>query len=409
MNKNNQIIFISEIGINHNGSIKTAKKLISQSKKLNCDYVKFQVRNLKKIYHPNFLKNPSNAEHANQYIYNEIKKTNLNQKKYLNLFKFSKRKKIKVMVTPFDLKSLNICKSKYVDAIKIGSPDFDNIQLIINAIKLKKPLFLSTGMAEEKDIDAIKKILKKHNIFKVPIVIFHCVSSYPPNEDEINLKYIKILDKKFSNYTIGYSGHERGYLPSLISIYFGARVIERHLTLDKNSKGPDHNSSLTSNEFRKLIANSKLIINQLSHKKTSQEKFLKQFKLSSAKKSIGESIKDVSLNSKFNKKVLGKSAIYKKNYKKNKIIKIDDLKFVSPAKGLSGLEFNKINKKLIKNVNKNEYLSKKDFIRFSNRKFDTNKIIIPNKKWGLIGRLGDYEQFIDEKADLIEIHLTWRE
>ena len=409
MNKNNQIIFISEIGINHNGSIKTAKKLISQSKKLNCDYVKFQVRNLKKIYHPNFLKNPSNAEHANQYIYNEIKKTNLNQKKYLNLFKFSKRKKIKVMVTPFDLKSLNICKSKYVDAIKIGSPDFDNIQLIINAIKLKKPLFLSTGMAEEKDIDAIKKILKKHNIFKVPIVIFHCVSSYPPNEDEINLKYIKILDNKFSNYTIGYSGHERGYLPSLISIYFGARVIERHLTLDKNSKGPDHNSSLTSNEFRKLIANSKLIINQLSHKKTSQEKFLKQFKLSSAKKSIGESIKAVSLNSKFNKKVLGKSAIYKKNYKKNKIIKIDDLKFVSPAKGLSGLEFNKINKKLIKNVNKNEYLSKKDFIRFSNRKFDTNKIIIPNKKWGLIGRLGDYEQFIDEKADLIEIHLTWRE
>ncbi len=75
MNKNNQIIFISEIGINHNGSIKTAKKLISQSKELNCDYVKFQVRNLKKIYHPNFLKNPSNAEHANQYIYNEIKKT----------------------------------------------------------------------------------------------------------------------------------------------------------------------------------------------------------------------------------------------------------------------------------------------------------------------------------------------
>ena len=410
MNRNyKKIKFISEIGLNHNGSFQIAKKLIKQSKAINCDYIKFQIRDIKEIYHPDFLKNFSNSENANQYIFNEIRKAHLNQKQYLKLFKFAKKINIRVMVTPFDLKSLKLCRRKEVSAIKIGSPDFDNIQLIINALKLKKPLFLSTGMAEEKDINAMKEIIEKNNIFNVPIVIFHCVSSYPPNEDEINLKYIKILNKKFPNYTIGYSGHERGYLPSLISIYFGARVIERHLTLDKYSKGPDHNSSLTLNEFRKLIINSNLIFNQLNRKKISQDKFLKLFKLLSSKKSIGKPIKTVSLNSKFNKKVLSKSAIYKKNFKKNKIIKVENLKFVSPAKGLSGLEFNKINNKLIKDVNKNEYLSERDFIRFKNRKSDINKITIPNKKWGLIGRLGDYEQFINEKANLIEIHLTWRE
>ena len=408
-NKSENIEFISEIGINHNGSISTAKKLIQQSKKINCDFVKFQIRNIKEIYHPNFLKDFSNSENANQYIYNEIKKAHLEKSEYIKLFNFAKKIDIKVMVTPFDLKSLNLCKRKEVDAIKIGSPDFDNIQLIMNALKLKKPIFLSTGMAEDNEINSMRTILKKYNIHNVPITIFHCVSSYPPNEDEINLKYIKNLVKKFPDYRVGYSGHERGFIPSLISIYFGSKVIERHLTLDKNSKGPDHSSSLTKDEFRKLILNSKVIVNQINQKKTDEKKFLKKFRLSTGIISIGKSIKSVSLNSKFNKKVLGKSAIYKKNFSKNKIIKIEDLKFVSPGKGLSGLEFYNIKKKLYGNVFKDQYLSSDDFEQNENKKFERDKIKITNKKWGLIGRLGDYEQFIDEKADLIEIHLTWRE
>ena len=196
MNKNhNKIKFISEIGLNHNGSYEIAKKLIKQSKEINCDFVKFQIRDINQIYHPDFLKDFSNSENANQYIFNEIKKAHISKREYLSLFKFAKKINIKVMVTPFDLESLKICRRKEVSAIKIGSPDFDNIQLIISALKLKKALFISTGMALDKDIDAIKKILKKNNIFNVPITIFHCVSSYPPNEDEINLKYIKILEK----------------------------------------------------------------------------------------------------------------------------------------------------------------------------------------------------------------------
>ena len=147
----------------------------------------------------------------------------------------------------------------------------------------------------------------------------------------------------------------------------------------------------------------------MNNKKLNLKKFLVKFKLLSAKNSIGNYVKSLSLNAEFNKKILGKSAIYKKNFSKNKIIKIDDLKFVSPGKGLSGLEFFGLKKKLSNNVFKNNYLTKSDFDKKDDKEFDRNKIKITNKKWGLIGRLGDFEQFIDEKADLIEIHLTWRE
>ena len=344
MNKFNKVEFISEIGINHDGSFDTAKKLIQQSKEIECDFVKFQVRDIKEVYHPNFLKNPSNSENANQYIYNEIKRSYLDKSKYIQLFKFAKKLDIKIMVRPFDLKSLALCKRKEVHAIKIGSPDFDNIQLIISAFKLKKPLFLSTGMATDSEINTMKKNLKKFNIYNVPITIFHCVSSYPPNEHEMNLKYIKNLMKKFPDYKIGYSGHERGYLPSLISIFFGAKVIERHITLNNKLKGPDHNSSLIKKEFKKLISNSKKITKKLNNNNINLKKFLKEFNLSGVKNSIGKYVKTLSLNADFNKKILGKSAIYKKNFNKNKIIKVEDLRFVSPGKGLSGLEFYELKK-----------------------------------------------------------------
>ena len=268
MNSRKNILFISEIGINHNGSFNVAKKLIDQSFDVGCDYVKFQIRNIKEIYHPEFLKNFTNSENANQYIYNELVKVQLKENEYEKLFTYAKTKNLKVMVTPFDLKSLKFCKKK-IDAIKIGSPDFENIQLIIEALKINKPLFLSTGMADEKDIFEIKNILKKYNIHKVPITIFHCVSSYPPNDEEINLKFIDKLKKIFPNYTIGYSGHERGIVPSLISLYFGSQTIERHITLDKNSNGPDHNSSLNKSEFKSLIKKSKKIINEISSFKKS--------------------------------------------------------------------------------------------------------------------------------------------
>tara|TARA_B110000483_G_C18189810_1_gene540465 strand:+ start:1125 stop:3083 length:1959 start_codon:yes stop_codon:yes gene_type:complete len=396
--------FISEIGINHNGKISIAKKLIDQSKLAGATYVKFQLRNLKEMYNPDFLKKVSNSESANQYIYNEIKKNSLSENQYCNLFKYSKKIGLKVMVTPFDEKSLDLCKNKYIDAIKIGSPDFENIYLIKKALKLKLPLYLSTGMTTLTNIKKVILFIKKNNLHKVKINILHCVSSYPPRKDEINLRFIKTLIKINKNNKVGYSGHERGFGPSLLSIYFGSRIIERHITLDKNMEGPDHNSSITAEEFRKLINTSFQCLLFLKKKKTNLNNFINNFELKRSQDSIGVNRKILSNNALFNKKILGKSYIYIKTLKKGSKINLENLKLVCPGKGLGPLEINKfLNKRLINDVVKNSYVNFQNF-----RKINKNSYKI-NRRWGLVGRLGDFEQYINDKANLIEIHLTWRE
>ncbi|MDA7447629.1 N-acetylneuraminate synthase family protein [Candidatus Pelagibacter ubique] len=396
--------FISEIGINHNGKMLIAKKLIEQSKIIGATYVKFQIRNLKEMYNSDFLKKTSNSEAANQYIYNQLKKSSLSINQYKILFKYSKDIGLKVMLTPFDEKSLILCRDKNVNAIKVGSPDFENIQFIKKILKLKRPVYLSTGMTTLDNIKKVTSFIKKNNPHRVKTSFLHCVSSYPPREDEINLKFMKTLKKIAKKNDIGYSGHERGIGPSLLSIFFGSKIIERHITLNKTMEGPDHNSSITSKEFKKLINLSNKCVLFIEKDKSNLNTFINKFKLHKHKSAIGVDQKLISNNALFNKKILGKSFIYKKSLKRGSIIKVKNLKLVCPGKGLGPLEIDKfLNKKLTIDVFKNSYLDPQDFKK-------KNKVSYKiNRNWGLVGRLGDFEQYMHEKADLIEIHLTWRE
>ena len=398
------IEFISEIGINHNGSFSIAKKLIQQSKIAGAQFVKFQIRDLNEIYNKKFLKNFQNSETANQYIYNQLKKNHIKNSDYIELFKYSRRLNLKVMLTPFDLLSVKLCKNNLVNAIKVGSPDFENLDLIKKILELKKPIFFSTGMSNEDEIKKVYKFIIKNNINKNQISFLHCVSSYPPREDELNLKYMKSLKNIIKPNTLGYSGHERGIDASLLSIFYGAKVIERHITLDKNMKGPDHNSSITLNEFKKLTELGKHAYNYLKNKNITLDTYSKKFKIKDTKIIIGKNKKIISNNALFNKKILGKSYIFKSNCKKNTKLDLKQIKLVSPGKGIGPLQINKyLGKKLRYNVKKNEYVSEDNF------KKNKNKILKINRNWGVVGRLGDFEQFIYDKADLIEIHLTWRE
>ena len=402
--KKTKIKFIAEIGINHNGNFSLAKKLIYEANKCGCDYVKFQIRNLNKIYHKNFKKNFTNSESAHQYIFNQLKKSNFSTSKNLELFRYAKKLGLKVMITPFDNFSANLCKSSLVDAIKIGSPDFENIFLIKKCLSFNKSIFLSTGMSSEENIISIIKFLKKNKKKNQDITILHCASSYPPLDEEINIRYINNLKNISKNFKIGYSGHERGYGPSLISLFYGVSVIERHITLNKKEEGPDHNSSLLPIEFLHMVKKTEIIKKYLNEKKISEENFLKKFNLLKYKNSIGISKKIISINAEYNKKILGKSLVYKKDYQKGKFLDLNCLKLVSPAKGISAVEFIKIKKKMLEtNVNSLQYLQLEDF------KKNKKKNIKINRKWGLVGRLGDFEEFLDQKSDLIEIHLTWRE
>jgi len=402
--KERDIKFIAEIGINHNGSTSEAKKLIVEAKRSGCNYVKFQIRDINKIYHKDIKKKFSNSENSHQYIYNQLKKTNLSKVQNINLFKYSKKLGLKVIITPFDNSSANLCKNSLIDEIKIGSPDLENLSLIKKCINFNKPLVLSTGMSSEENILTVLKFLKKHKKKNQDITIMHCTSSYPPSLEELNIKYLLNLKKISKDFEVGYSGHERGYKPSLISIFFGARVIERHITLNKKNDGPDHNSSLTPKEFKEMIKESKKITKYLHLRTVSEKKFLQKFNLMNYKDSIGKNKKIISCNAEFNKKILGKSLIYKKNFKKGTILNLDSFKLVSPAKGITELEFLKLKNKVLKSdVKSMNYMNILDL-----RKKIKSDIKI-NRRWGLVGRLGDFEDYLDKKADLIEVHLTWRE
>lgn len=405
-----KIFIIAEIGINHNGSLRLAKRLIDIAVTCKCDCVKFQIRDLNSIYKSNSGIGSNNIEQGSQYIYSNLISSNLSNRNYFFLLNYCKRKKIKTMVTPFDLTSVEFVSQNrdIIDYIKVGSPDFDNLLLLKKIITIKKKVFLSTGMNDDKEIDSVVNFFKKNKFSDFHLL--HCSSSYPAFDKEINLSYIKKLQKKTHN-AVGYSGHEKKFGPTILSIFLKSKIIERHLTVSKELEGPDHTSSLNPKEMKKMVDTVRKA-EVFIKKNRNIDDFIKKFKLENSRKALGLSEKYLNQNVLSNKIILGKSIIYKKNFIKGHKLKYQDIDIKSPAKGISCLDINKIlNKKITKNVKRFDYISLGDFRSNLKKNKDAYKFknFKLNKKWGLIGRLGDFEDYIDNKADLLEIHLTWRE
>ncbi len=387
---------ISEIGINHDGSFNKAKKLVKLSKESGAHAVKFQIRDIKKIYNEENKIKKNNTEASNQYIFNVLKKTNLSQSQYIKLIDYAKKIGLKVGVTAWDQNTAKILKYKNIDFIKIGSPDFESFFLVEECLKANKPIILSTGMSDLKSIKVNSNTLKNYDF-----ALLHCCSSYPPKNMEISLKFLNSIGKLSKIF--GYSGHEVGFNPTILSLFFGARIIERHITINTKDEGPDHSSSLSPKDFKKM---SKIITKAslfLKKKRTLKE-FINKFCLEDAVSAIGKDNKILSQNTKFNKIVLGKSIVFNKNLDAGTIIKKEFLEEKTPGYGLTSINYRKfIGRKILAKKKRGDYLSINDF--------KSNKSSYPKlpMKWGLVGRLGDFEEFIQNKPKLMEIHLTWRE
>ena len=391
-----KIFIISEIGINHDGSFNKAKKLIKLSKESGAHAVKFQIRDIKKIYNNENKIKKNNAEASNQYIFNVLKKTNLNQSQHIKLIDYAKKIGLKVGVTAWDQNTAKILKYKNIDFIKIGSPDFESFFLIEECLKANKPIILSTGMSDLKSIKVNLNILKNYDF-----ALLHCCSSYPPKNIEISLKFLNSISKLSKNF--GYSGHEVGFNPTILSLFFGAKIIERHITINTKDVGPDHSSSLNPKDFKKMskiIAKASLFLK----KKRTLKEYINKFCLEDAVNAIGKDNKILSQNTKFNKIVLGKSIVFNKNLNAGTIIKKEFLDEKTPGYGLTSINYQKfIGKKILTKKKRGDYLSINDF---KSKKLSYPKL---QMKWGLVGRLGDFEEFIQNKPKLMEIHLTWRE
>ena len=248
LNKRKKPFLIAEIGINHNGSIKLAKQLIDLAAKYQFDAVKFQKRDPDIVVPEKQKDQLRNTPWGEMTYLNYKKKIEFGYKEFKQIDNYCKKLKIKWFASPWDIKSSNFLKKYKLQYNKIASAMITNLELLKNVAKQKKTTFISTGMSEMKDIRTAVKIFKKN---KCKFILMHCVSTYPCQEKDLNLKMIQTLKEKFKC-EVGYSGHETTVSPSFAAWFMGADYIERHITIDRTMWGTDQAASLSEPGMREL-------------------------------------------------------------------------------------------------------------------------------------------------------------
>ena len=315
-------LIIAEISSNHNNNINIAFKLIDAAKKAGCDAVKFQLFSADKIIQK---KLPG---------WKILKKFELPFEWLFKLKKYSKRRKLLFSVSPFDLDSARKLSKLGIDFFKIASPEIEDLPLVDKIASFKKPTIISTGGAKMSEISlAVEKFReKKHNNFS----LLHCVSIYPASVNKLNLRMINSLRKSF-NVPIGFSDHSKSMVIPSVAVALGACIIEKHITLNKKSIGPDHNFALEPHELEKMV------------------KYIRETTLA-----FGNPYKQPIIK---NEKKIGRRLVAQKNIKKGKKIKIEDI-IVKRAK-LNAIKpkdlYKVLSLKLTKNILKDQEITWKHF------------------------------------------------
>ena len=370
---------IAEIGNNHNGSVERAKEMIDKAVEMGADCAKFQMRHFKEIYRSKSLEK-SGEDLGTEYIIDLLNKFELTIEEQRSLSDYCKSKGILYMCTPWDKTSVEILETFNVPAYKVASADLTNLPLLDKLAKTMKPLILSTGMSSTEEVNTTVNFLNRRD---VKFALLHCNSTYPAPLHDINLNWISKL--KEIHPLVGYSGHERGINVSLGAVALGAKILERHFTLDRKMEGPDHAASLEFEEFKNLINGCREIEVALGNSDDINRKF-----------SQGEMI---------NRENLGKSLVASRKLKKGDVLKSEDIKVLSPGQGLSPQYFESlIGLKLNRDLEFEDY--------FFNTDLTNEKQIIKQYKfkhpWGVPVRYHDFNKYLELiKPDMFEFHLSY--
>lgn len=324
-------IIIAEAGVNHNGNLKLAFKMIDIASKAHADYIKFQTFSPYDLVQKNFglakyqvgsINSSNQRDMLKKYFLSEI-----NHKK---LIERCKLKKIKFLSSPFDIKSIDLLKKLKLKTIKIPSGEITNIPYLQHLAKLNKKLILSTGMSDEKEIQTALKILISNGTKKNNITLLHCSTEYPASLENLNLKSIIFLKKKF-NISVGYSDHSLGYEAAISAVSLGAEVIEKHFTLNKGFKGPDHKASLNPRELKEFVEKIRLTEKILGNsqkkpnkKELKNSKFVRKFIVASKNILKGERLSKFNITTKRAKKGVSASLWLKVIGKKSKFNFLED-------------------------------------------------------------------------------------
>lgn len=246
-----KVLIIAEAGVNHNGSLELAKKLVDTAKECGADIVKFQTAKLESLVSKcapmaEYQKNNIGKEKSQSDM---LKDLLLSYEDFVELEKYCKSCGIEFLSTPFDVESIHFLNNM-VKFWKVPSGEITNLPYLIEIAKTKKLVFLSTGMCELEEIEAAVNALRQNGTEN--IILLHCNTQYPTPYSDVNLRAMNSLKEKF-DVEVGYSDHTQGIEIPIAAVAMGAIVIEKHFTLDKNMEGPDHKASLEPEELAQMV------------------------------------------------------------------------------------------------------------------------------------------------------------
>ena len=316
----NKTFIIAEAGVNHNGDVKLAKKLIIEAKKAGASAIKFQTfiasKSISKFAKKaKYQINSTGDEKSQLEMCQALELTN---NEYFELLGECKRNKIEFISTPFDKVSIDLLLSMKVKKIKVASSELTNYPFLKQIAKTKKDIILSTGMATLKEIKEALNLLKKYKLNKNKITVLHCNTEYPTPFEDANLNAIQTIKKSF-NINVGFSDHTLGIEASLAAVVLGAKVIEKHFTLDRRLSGPDHKASIEPLELKKLVIGIRNI-----------------------EKALGDGIKKPTKSEKNNIAIARKSIVANCNIKKNEIFNYKNITIKRPGTGISPIHYDKV-------------------------------------------------------------------
>jgi len=375
---NHPTYIIAEIGINHKGDIKLAKKLIDVAAEAKVNAVKFQKRHLPSLYREDILNETEKYEQYFQYMIPILKEVELREEDFFALKNYCNGKGLEFICTPFDLPSVDFLMKLGVNVFKIASADLTNLELLEYVASKEKPMLISTGMSYWDEIEKAVQLIRKTG---TPFALLHCRSVYPVWPREVNLRMINRLSQ--FGCPVGYSGHDIGITIPLVAASMGACIIEKHITLDKKMRGPDHKISLEPFELKRLVRDIR-VADQAMEK---NQRFLLR----------GEIL---------NRELFGKSLIAAEHIKAGTFITPDMIKVQGPGKGLSpGRLEDLIGKIARRDVKKGDFFLEEDVDGRPGLDFSNSF----RSRWGLICRFSDVDEMLSYRPKVIEFHLAERD
>ena len=378
---NQPVFLIAEIGNNHNGSLDRAKQLIDRAAESGADCAKFQMRDMETLYANRGDPNDASQDLGSQYTLDLLSRVNLDRDSLFKAFEHCKTQGLVPLCTPWDLKSVVALEEYGIEAYKVASADLTNSELFKAIACLGKPILFSTGMSYEAEILQTIELLRRSGAAFVPL---HCNSTYPTSFKDVNLNYLDRL-KDFVDGPVGYSGHERGYQVAVAAVAKGAKVLEKHFTLDRAMEGNDHKVSLLPQEFAEMVAAVRVVEESLG---VSRSRTLSQGEL-------------------MNREMLGKSLVAVKDIAKGEEILNEWIIVQSPGRGLQpNRRTDLVGQRARRTISSGDFFYPSDL---------GEGIVEPReyqfrRPWGVPVRYHDFSKLGSlVEPDLFEFHLSYKD